>query len=214
VNYFAHALPYLDRPYLLAGTGAPDWLTVADRPVRLRTKHVEPFCRDPDPEIAAVAGGVLQHLQDDARFHASRAFAETSLAMTVMVREALEGETGMRPAFLGHLLVEVLLDAALIADDPDRLTEYYRILDAVDPIRVESAVNRMALRSTRRLAPMIVLFLHERILWNYLDDAKLGPRLNQVMRRVRLEPLPGCFFDVLPAARHLVATRRDALLAK
>ena len=89
MNYFAHALPFLDQPYFVAGTGVPDWLTVADRPVRLRSKHAEAFRDDPDPCVAAVAGGVLQHFRDDARFHATRAFAETSLAMTVMVRDAL-----------------------------------------------------------------------------------------------------------------------------
>ena len=31
MNYFAHALPFLDRPYFVAGTAVPDWLTVADR---------------------------------------------------------------------------------------------------------------------------------------------------------------------------------------
>jgi hypothetical protein len=212
MNYFAHALPYLDRPYFLAGTGVPDWLTVADRPVRLRSKHVEPFQNDSDPVVAAVAGGILQHLRDDSRFHASRAFVETSLAMTVIVRDVLEGETGLRPAFLGHLLVEMLLDASLIADNPVRLTEYYRVLDAIDPDRVEAAVNSMAPRPTQRLALFIELFLRERILWDYLEDGKLWIRLNQVMRRVKQEPLPNHFLSVFATARKLVTERRDAML--
>jgi hypothetical protein len=212
MNYFAHALPYLDRPYFMAGTGVPDWLTVADRPVRLRTKYVEPFLTDPDPEIAAVAAGVLQHLHDDSQFHNSRAFAETSLAAIVMVRDILDGETGFRPAFLGHLLVEVLLDASLIADNPDRLTEYYRVLDKVDPNAVEAAVNRMAPRPTDRLAVFIVLYLRERILWDYLEDGKLCVRLNQVMRRVRQETLPNRFAKILPAVRQLVNQQKNALL--
>ena len=242
MNYFAHALPFLDQPYYVAGTGVPDWLTVADRPVRLRSKHAEAFRADSDPCVAAIAGGVLQHFRDDARFHASRAFAETSLAMTVMVRDALAdgkgdrhrlperpfgcfaqtvpvplsvapaGETGLRPAFLGHLLVELLLDAALVADDPHRLTEYYRILAAVDPGRVEAAVNRMAPRPTGRLAVFMGLFLRERILWNYLEDDKLLMRLNQVMRRVGLDTLPDQFVALLPAAREFVLERKDALL--
>ena len=162
--------------------------------------------------MAAVAGGVLQHFRDDARFHATRAFAETSLAMTVMVRDALGGETGLRPFFLGHLLTELLLDAALVADDPGRLTEYYRILEAVDPGRVEAAVNRMAPRPTGRLAGFIELFLRERILWNYLEDDKLLLRLNQVMRRVRLDALPDQFVALLPAAREFVLERKDELL--
>ena len=126
MNYFAHALPFLDRPYFLAGTGVPDWLMVVDRPSRLRSKHVAGFQNDPDPCVAAVAGGVLQHLRDDARFHETRAFAETSMELTARARDVLGGETGMRPAFLGHLLTELLLDAALVAEALERLTEYYR----------------------------------------------------------------------------------------
>ena len=49
-------------------------------------------------------------------FTHTRAFVETSLELSVQARNALsavEVEAGMRPAFLGHLLTEVLLDAAL-----------------------------------------------------------------------------------------------------
>lgn len=212
MNYFAHALPFLDRPHFLVGTGVPDWLAVVDRRVRLRSRHAEAFLDDSDPDAAEVAAGVLQHLRDDAQFHASRAFAETSLALTVRVRDFFKGEAGMRPAFLGHLLVELLLDATLAADHPNELTEYYRVLGQVAPDRVEAAINRMAPCPTERLGVFIGLFLRERILWDYLEDEKLWIRLNQVMRRVRLDPLPRDFTALLPAARQLVTERKDALL--
>jgi hypothetical protein len=212
MNYFAHALPFLDRPYFVAGTAVPDWLAVADRQVRLRSKHAEAYLGDADPCVADVAGGILQHLRDDAQFHATRAFAETSLELTVMARDALGGETGLRPAFLGHLLVELLLDATLVADDPRRLAEYCRVLEGVGARRVEEVVNRLAPRSTERLAVFIELFRRERILWDYLEDGKLMMRLNQIMRRVRLEQLPDDFPALLPAARILVKERKRLLL--
>ncbi len=212
MNYFAHALPFLDRPYFVAGTGVPDWLTVADRRVRIRSKHAEAFLHNADPSTAEVAAGVLRHLQDDARFHATRAFAETALELSAQVRDALGGETGLRPAFLGHLLTELLLDAALIADAPDRLTVYYQVLDRLDPTDIEAAVNRMAPRPTRRLALFIELFRRERVLWDYREDGKLMVRLNQIMRRVKLDPLPDRFAVVLPAARELVTARKEKLL--
>ena len=134
------------------------------------------------------------------------------MELTARARDALAGETGLRPAFLGHLLVELLLDAALIADDPSRLSEYYRVLGEVDPRQVEAAVNRMAPRPTQQLAMFIGLFRREQILWDYLEDDKLMVRLNQVMRRVRLAPLPDDFTIRLPAARQLVTRRKDALL--
>ena len=119
---------------------------------------------------------------------------------------------GCGPAFLGHLLVEILLDAALIADDPGRLTEYYQALNEVDCGLVEAAVNRMAARPTERLAFFIELFRRQRVLWDYLEDGKLMARLDQVMRRVGLDDLPDTFAAILPEARKLVAQRKNALL--
>jgi hypothetical protein len=212
MNYFAHALPFLDRPLFLAGTAVPDWLTVCDRQTRLRSHHVEKVVGGADPRAAEIAAGVLQHLRDDARFHDTRAFAETSLALTVRVRDALGADAGLGPLFLGHLLVELLLDAALIADDPAGLAAYSRVLDTVDATEVEAVVNRMAARPARRLAAFIDLFCRERILYDYADDQRLMVRLNQVMRRIGLAPLPDHFAAILPAARELVAERKTALL--
>jgi len=214
MNYFAHALPFLDGdPYFLAGTAVPDWLAVVDRRVRLRLKHAVPLAADPDPCVAAVARGIAQHVRDDAAFHRTRAFAELSWELTVAARDALEGETGLKPAFLGHLLVEVLLDAELAAEQPEALEEYYRLLESVEAARVEEAVNRMAPRPTTRLAAMISLFCRERILSDYLEDGKLMRRLDQVMRRVRLGELPKGFGEILPAARRAVSGRKAELLA-
>jgi hypothetical protein len=212
MNYFAHALPYLDQPYFAAGTGVPDWLTVADRRVRLRIKHVEPFLADSDPVTAAVAGGVLQHLNEDAQFHKTRAFAELSWQLTVLVRDSLQDREGLRPSFLGHILVEILLDATLAADNPHLLERYYRILETIEPTMVEAAVNRMAVRPTERLAIMIEEFRRQMVLWDYLQDDKLLMRLNQIMQRVKLPQWPDEFTDIFPSARQLVGNRKDELL--
>jgi len=212
MNYFAHALPFLDRPYFAAGTGVPDWLPVVARRVRVRRKHVESHLEDGDPIVAEVAGGILQHIGDDARFHETRAFAELVLELTARVRDALDAESGFRPGFLGHLLVEVMLDASLAAENPGKIGEYYRALESVDPNAVEEAVNRMAPRRSDRLAGMISLFCGERILYDYLEDARLLKRLNQVMRRVQVAPLPRGFAELLPEARRMVQGRKNDLL--
>jgi len=212
MNYFAHACPFLEDPYFMAGTCVPDWLTVIDRRVRVRMRRAEPLAEDADRQTASIARGIVQHLRDDARFHETRAFAELTLDLTVAARDRLGADAGFRPSFLGHILVEVLLDATLIADDPQRLETYYRRIEAVDGRRVEEAVNQMANRPTERLAWMIARFCGERILWDYLEDGKLLGRLNQVMRRVALAPLPDDFRELFPQARRKVAQRRAELL--
>jgi hypothetical protein len=191
----------------------PDWLNVADRGVRVRSRHAAPFVADADPRVAALARGIVRHHADDAWFHETAAFHELCWRITVLARDALPGDEGFRPSFLGHILVEILLDAALIAEGPDRLDAYYRALEHVDGQAVEEGVNRMAPRSTQRLAALVPLFCQERFLWDYGEDGKLVFRLNQVMRRVKLPELPADFAGVLAAARPLVATRRRDLLS-
>jgi len=154
----------------------------------------------------------MQHLRDDARFHQSRAFAELSLELSARAREALGADCGFQASFLGHLLVEVLLDASLVAENGDRLDRYYQVLESVDTEQVQRAVNRMAPRTTQRLAPVICEFRQLRILSDYREDGKLMVRLNQVMRRVKLGPLPEDFRNVLPHARQLVENRKGELL--
>jgi hypothetical protein len=118
----------------------------------------------------------------------------------------------MRPAFLGHILTEVLLDAVLIERNAAALDAYYQALDAVDPAEVQRAVNQMCRTATERLAPWIRRFCQERFLQNYLDDAKLVFRMNQVLSRVELPALDDGFVDLVPEMRTRVAAAADDLL--
>lgn len=212
MNYFAHGRRFTDEPCFLAGTAVPDWLNVVARRVKARSKHAQAFITDDDTRVAALAGGIIQHHADDAWFHQTTAFAELSWQFTVLIRDALPADDGLRPSFLGHILVEILLDACLIAAAPEELEAYYRSLAEIDPHWLEATVSRMATGHPQSLAEFFPLFLRERFLWDYLDDAKLCYRLNQVMRRVGLATLPPDFRGLLPDMRRLVAERRDELL--
>jgi hypothetical protein len=212
MNYFSHALPFLADPNFVAGTAVPDWLAVVDRGVRVRAKNAEPWAAHPNDVTASIARGLLQHFRDDAQFHKTRAFAETTMELSGAIGRTLAADHGFRPSFLSHVLVEVLLDWTLAEDNPGGLDAYYRALDAVDPAAVQEAVNRMSARTTDRLAPMILLFRRERILWDYGRNDKLLLRMNQVMRRVGFPPLPAGVQEILPAARQLVRRRQHELL--
>jgi hypothetical protein len=207
MNYLAHGWRFTDDPYFLAGTAVPDWLCVADRGVRVRSKRAAEWTGDCDVETAAVARGICQHHADDRWFHETRSFAELSLDFSRRIRAVLPADEGFRPWFVGHILVELLLDAALIEQSPDRLTAYYAALQDVDASVVQCAVNRMAARPTDRLACFVSLFCRERFLYDYADDGKLLVRLNQVMQRVRLPELPLSFVELFPAMRDDVRQR-------
>jgi hypothetical protein len=212
MNYFAHGIQFIDRPYVLAGTALPDWLSVVDRSVRLRAKYVRPFADGSSKPEADLAAGVLQHFDDDGWFHRTAAFAVTSAELTVLFREALPSDEGHRPAFLGHILTEMLLDAVLIEDQPQILEDYYVALSGLDPQVVDQSVSRMTGRALESFQVFIPLFVKERFLIDYLDTNRLLYRLNQIMRRVKLHPLPGSFSSSLGRARGIVAGRASELL--
>jgi hypothetical protein len=212
MNYLAHGWRFADQPYVLLGTAAPDLLSVVDRSIRVRSKMAQRFVVDADFPLAQVARGIIQHHADDAWFHQTRAFAELSLQLTCIVRDALEQDAGFRPSFLGHILVELLVDAALAEEDPRRLAHYYDALDSVDARAAADAVSKISGKDASALAFFIERFRGERFLRDYAEDAKLWFRLNQVMRRVRLPALPPTFPHILPRVRSLVYPRVAELL--
>ncbi len=214
MNYLAHGWRFADEPYVLAGTAAPDWLSVIDRKIRIRRRTAAEFVTDTDPLVAAVARGVVQHHADDAWFHALPAFNELSLAFALEIRDALPGDEGFRPSFLGHILVELLLDSALAEESPHRLDNYYAALQALDPAAVERAINRLATRPADRIASLIPRFAAERFLYDYADDGRLLMRLNHIMRRVGLPQLPLSMLDLLPSLRVRVRDRMSELLTE
>ena len=212
MNYFAHGMRFTDRPWFLAGTALPDWLAVADRGVRLRSRGVQPHADGSGSISAEIAAGVLQHLHDDQWFHHSRAFVETTAEVAQLFREQLGPEDGFRPGFLGHIVTELLLDGVLIEEHPQLLDRYYDALDLLDGPLLEDAVNRMVREPTSRLAPLLPLFRREQFLRDYVDPRRLLYRLNQVMRRIKLKQLPDEIADLLEAGRSLVAPRVSQLL--
>ena len=211
MNYFAHAYQYLHDPYFAAGTAVPDWLSVVDRRVRMRPQVVAPHLENGDGVSRRVAAGILQHLTDDRLFHGTPAFSEALTAVLGVIRPTLS-EVRIPPVLLSHLLVEVLLDAALAARLPGEIDAYYRALEGVSAETIAAAVSRMTERPIPGFAPFIRLFCRERILFDYLEDDKLWMRMGQVMRRVGLPPLPGELLDRLPRLRALVAERQEGLL--
>ena len=118
----------------------------------------------------------------------------------------------MRPSFLGHILVELLLDSELIRVAPEQLTAYYRALDALDVELVGWTVNQIATRRVENLSRLIPRFSTERFLYDYAEDAKLLFRLNNVMQRVKLPPLPDDLCLWFPEARQQVRGRVSQLL--
>ncbi|MCC6511548.1 MAG: hypothetical protein IT423_20785 [Pirellulaceae bacterium] len=210
MNYLSHGFRFVDNPYYLAGTALPDWMSVLDRRNRARSQVAAQWVSAAEPEMAAFAQGVVQHHADDRWFHQTESFALLSTTFAVELREKLT--VSHQAGFLGHIAVELLLDAVLVEDIPIRLEAYYNALSQLDPRHVQVVANRLLPRPAERLDLLLPRFIAERFLADYADDRLLWRRLNHVMRRVGLEPLPETIIDWLATARVRVRQSADALL--
>jgi hypothetical protein len=212
MNYFAHGIRFLDRPWFLVGTAAPDWLSVADRKVRLREKLLVPFLDDEDLRTREFVAGALQHLHDDGWFHQTSAFFEITATVAECFRRRCGTDERIRPGFLGHIFTEMLLDRLLIEEEPELLEEYYRVLSEVQGSQVEQIVNRIAPLKVERLAYFVDLFSEIRFLDDYRDNERLLERLNQVLRRVKLMPLPDVYLAAVEESWSVIRRRGRELL--
>ncbi|MCA9049061.1 MAG: hypothetical protein KDA89_10065 [Planctomycetaceae bacterium] len=214
MNYLAHGFRFLQQPLFLAGTAVPDWLSVVNRRVRARQRLVAPVVATTDCCVTREVGsGILQHHRDDDLFHRSETFQRLEAEFSQMFRQVMPDPYDHRPGFLGHILVELLLDATLADRHTSLLDDFYAAMAEVDENAVQRAVNMMATQPTDQLARFIRVFRTERFLYDYLDDRRLLLRLNQVMRRVQLPPLNDDLLPILNHARIIVTARAADLLA-
>ncbi len=206
MNYFAHAVRFLDRPYFLAGTSLPDWLSVVKRTARLRRTSLNEYLNSSDQHTQQLVAGVVQHLDDDHRFHSAPAFSEV-LVQVLRTIQPVVNTPGVSLIFLSHLMVEIMFDAALLCRFPNGAEAYYAALDHVDPWWIEGATQVIVGQKVEHLGSFVRLFCRERILHDYNDDKATFRRLNQVMARLKLPSLPSSLADILPDIRSIVATR-------
>ena len=212
MNYFCHGREVLDEPYVLAGTAVPDWLGAAARGVRLPPRTAAKWVDSPESTTAALAKGVCRHHADDAWFHVTPAFGRLCAEFREAVEAASKEVEGRIAGLLAHVTVELLLDARLIEQNPSALDRYFDAVATVDPTAVALAVEKMTGRRPDRLAWFIRMFRQEQFLRDYLDDASLSRRLDQVFQRAGFGGIPRGFQSLLPSFRAAVYAGAPELL--
>ncbi len=197
---------------MVAGTAVPDWLSVADRKVRVRSRRIHEHLDSLDSDLRTIAEGMLQHLHDDDLFHRSVRFVMLEAELSSRFRRIMPDRFDHRPPFLGHIVIELLLDDFITQQMPEVLDEYYAVLLQVSSLQIQEAVNAVAARSTENLAGFVQQFQASRFLYDYADNTRLLRRLNQVMKRVTLPSLEADCLPVLQESRQLLLQHGEELL--
>lgn len=218
MNYLAHAwvLPEL-VPELVLGAALPDLLGALDRRgPRATLEGAERLAAEGAHELAR---GVRAHLVADACFHQLPAFTAGRAALAPLAAGLAQEGARVRGFFLTHLLLEMLLDAELLAREPDLGAAFYEALARADrEAAARAAASALgAPRDPAAFARGAERFVQARFLLDYVDDEALAARLEQVLGRAR-QTLPRAarvrLVAGLPAARAEVRALLPALVER
>jgi len=204
VNYLAHAWVLRERtPGLVLGASLPDLLGAWDR---RSPRIVAP--RFEDEGEHELARGIRAHHAADASFHALPAFGESCVAIRGRLRSLEEGGR-VRLFFVAHVLLEMLLDAAIVEREPGFGSVYYEALAAAPVGRVAAVLGLEG-----DFESFLRRFVGSRFLLDYATDEGVARRLEQVLSRGRQRLGASgarALMEELPRLRALVRERFDAL---
>ena len=161
-----------------------------------------------------MAAGVVQHHEDDYWFHGSAIFTRVTLELAVEYREQFGNSQAMRANLIGHIVIEMFLDAFLESKFPGSMEKMYDWVADLDAEKVQDCINHFASQPTTKLAGEIERFQSERYLFDYQKDEGVRYRMNNVLGRLNLDLMPEESIAWLGKKRQQVFKHAEALLAQ
>jgi hypothetical protein len=186
MNFLSHF--YFDRhstdSYHVIGTVLPDLLKNADKTINI---HPEKLANHPDASVNSILQGWKRHLEVDKYFHSSAFFAHHSHQLKLVLEPAIQGSV-VKPFFLGHIALELILDNLLITTGKLNVDDFYQHLDGVETKTIETFLNYGGLSHTDRFFKFFNDFKGHRYLHTYSETAQIAYALKRICMRIWKDP--------------------------
>lgn len=185
MNFLSHF--YFDRYtsncHLVLGTVMPDLLKNADKSVVL---HPEKLIH-PDPQVDAIITGWKKHLEIDRYFHSSDFFTTHSHRLKKLLAPAVKGSP-VKPFFLGHIALELLLDNLLLTTGKVSADSFYAHLEDCQPGVIREFLSFSGLEDSEFFFRFFADFKRSRYLTTYSETREIAYALKRVCMRVWKDP--------------------------
>ncbi|SES15493.1 ACP phosphodiesterase [Pedobacter rhizosphaerae] len=189
MNFLSHY--YFDRltadPSVVMGTVLPDLVKNASKESNLYPQKNEfLFLGNPDEE--GLLKGWKRHLAVDLYFHSSDFFLEKTTALKLLIKPIVEN-TVVRPSFLAHIGLELLLDHLLIEHNLVQVNQFYDNLSAVNPASLADFLEHCGLKDQSRFHQFLTGFISSKYLLSYQKLDNISYALNRICMRLWPETL-------------------------
>ena len=185
MNFLSHY--YFDRQstncYHILGTVLPDLLKNADKTIIL---HPEKLRHHKD-SINCLIEGWQKHLDVDRHFHSSEFFTTHSRGLKEVLRPVIEGSP-VKPFFLGHIAIELILDNLLLTTDKVTVDGFYAHLGSCDEEVINEFLTFSGMKNTDVFLTFFEAFKKHRYLETYVDASQVAYALKRICMRVWHHP--------------------------
>lgn len=188
MNFVSHY--FLDRFHpessFAVGAATPDLLSIYNPSLRIKAHHISRL--DPDElkgaDIALI-DGIQRHFDADAVFHSSDFFKAETAYISKALKERLSHTEVPRKYFIAHILLELILDKALIEDHPGLLEEYYNhYRNTVPFLEIRHTTELVAGKRLPNYEQFLQKFYQNRYLFQYREWDHIAFVLKKILIRV------------------------------
>jgi hypothetical protein len=165
------------------GTVLPDLLKNADKNIILHPEKL----RHHQNNINSIIKGWQKHLDIDRHFHSSGFFILHSRGLKKVLRPVIEGSP-VKPFFLGHIAIELILDNLLLTTHKITVDEFYNHLDSCDEEVIREFLSFSGLRNPDVFLTFFESFKKHRYLATYTNTEQVAYALKRICMRVWQHP--------------------------
>ncbi len=184
MNFLSHY--YFDRlntnSNVVMGTVLPDLIKNASKEANLYPQKNE-FLFKGDPDEESLLAGWKRHLAVDKFFHSSDFFFEKTAALKILLKPVVDN-TAIRPSFLAHIALELLLDHLLIEHNILQVPHFYDHLTKVKKESLDNFLQHCNFKQPEVFFNFFEKFISSRYLLSYQKLENISYALNRICMRL------------------------------
>ncbi len=185
MNFLSHY--YFDRDvtncYHILGTVLPDLLKNADKTIVLHPEKLH----HQNQSVNHIITGWNKHLEVDRYFHSSDFFLTHSHQLKKELAPVIEGSP-VKPFFLGHIALELILDNLLITTNKIDVNDFYNHMQGCDDEVIQEFLTFAGLADTTKFFRFFNGFKKDGYLHTYSETPKIAYALKRICMRVWRDP--------------------------
>lgn len=181
MNFLSHF--YFDRTttncYHVLGTLLPDLLKNADKSIILHPEKLQ----HKDERIMSIISGWKKHLAVDRLFHSSDFFLNHSHLLKKVLQPVIIGSP-VKPFFLGHIALELILDNLLLTTGVIKVSQFYSHLESCEDEVIYEFLTLSGMKNPQIFLDFFADFKEHKYLHTYAETVQVAYALKRICMRV------------------------------